>query len=134
MQHEFDIQLGKVNLVYAVKTQKLAEYRDEFKYENPYKKPFLFDFSYIGNEDCPHVLNNEIIELLKTKMATFGDVIMLFRINNRNKKGLKELIQTIEGILNNRSAVVFLSNTLQDIVSIFETSYNLDKYEQVVYE
>ena len=134
MQDEFDIQLGKVNLIYAVKTQKLAEYRNEFKYENPHKKPFFFDFSYIGNEDCPHVLNNEIMELLRAKRTTFGDVVMLFRINNRNKKGLKELIQSIENSLNKNSAVVFISNALQDIVNMFEISYNLDKYEKIIHE
>jgi Sigma-70, region 4 len=126
MQNEFDIKLGKVSCVWAIKTQKLSDYSYNFKYETPHKKQFLFDYTYFGNQDCPHVLNEEVLRLVSDRVAKFSEVILLFRVNNRNKKGLNELVAQINALLNDKSAVVFLCNPLGDLISVFEEVYDLD--------
>jgi hypothetical protein len=126
MTNEFDITLGEITCILAVKLQKLIDYRDNFKYETPHKKPFMFDFTYFGNQDCPHVLNNEALEIIKDKIDKFESVIILLRSNNRNKKGLDKLVESINQVLNNQSAVLFLCNPFDNLQSTFENIYDLD--------
>lgn len=126
MENEFDIKLGNITCIFSEKIQKLVDYRDNFKYETPHKKPFLFDFTYFGNQDCPHVLNNEALEIIKDKIEKFESVIILLKVNNRNKRGLDKLIENISKILNNKSAVLFLCNPFDGLQSLFKDIYNLD--------
>lgn len=123
MENEFDIGLGNITCIVSEKMQKLVDYRDNFKYETPHKKPFLFDFTYFGNQDCPHVLNNEALEIVKDKIEKFESVIILLKVNNRNKRGLDNLIESISKILNNKSAVLFLCNPF-DGLHTHETTQN----------